>query len=139
MSNETHEREPEQPDEVPQDEQLDVEGPNESAPGHNPPTEEPKTEDKSQARDKAKQKVRELEESPPEKLEDWPDDEAKYETYGGPEGQHSYDEGPEAKLGPSDVRHHEDGRVTIEGEEVEDPDEYKGEPIPGGPTDSNSS
>jgi hypothetical protein len=85
-------------------------------------------------RDQAKEKIRELEQDPPEKLEDWPDDAAKYETFGGPEGDHSYDEGPEAQLGASDVRHHEDGKVTVEGEE-KDPEDYKGEPIPGGPTD----
>jgi hypothetical protein len=83
-----------------------------------------------------KEKIHELEEDPPEKLEDWPDDDSKYETFGGPEGEHSYDEGPERKLGPSDVRHHEGGKVTVEGEEAENPEELKGEPIPGGPTDS---
>jgi hypothetical protein len=88
--------------------------------------------------DKAKEKIKELEQDPPEKLEEWPDDEAKYETFGGPEGEHSYDEGPEAQLGKSDVRHHEDGSVTVEGEEVDDPDEFKGEPIPGGPTDEGA-
>jgi hypothetical protein len=97
-----------------------------------------KGEEKSKAVDEAKEKISKLEEEPPEKLEDWPEDEAKYETFGGPEGQHSYDEGPEAKLGPSSLRHHEDGSVSIEGEEVEDPDEYKGEPIPGGPTDPDA-
>lgn len=81
-----------------------------------------------------KEKIKELEKDPPEKLEDWPDDDAKYETFGGPEGEHSYDEGPEAQLGPPDVRHHEGGKVTVEGEEA-DPDEFKGDPIPGGPTD----
>jgi hypothetical protein len=90
------------------------------------------------ARDQAKETVRELEQDPPDKLEDWPDDEAKYETFGGPEGDHSYDEGPEAKLGPSDVRHHEDGKITVEGEEPENPDELKGDPIPGGPTDEET-
>ena len=88
--------------------------------------------------EKAKERVKELEENPPEKLEDWPDDKAKYETFGGAEGQHSYEEGPEAKLGPSSLRHHEDGKITIEGDEVDDPDEYKGEPIPGGPTDPDA-
>ena len=87
--------------------------------------------------DERKQKIHELEENPPEKLEDWPDDDAKYETFGGPEGEHSYDEGPEAQLGPPDVRHHEDGKVTVEGEEV-DPEEFKGDPIPGGPTDEST-
>jgi hypothetical protein len=42
---------------------------------------------------------------------------------------------PETKLGPSEVRHHGDGKVTVGGEEVDDPDEYRGDPIPGGPTD----
>jgi hypothetical protein len=90
--------------------------------------------------DEAKSKMKELEEQdePPEKLEDWPADEAKYETFGGPEGEHSYDEGPERKLGPSSVRHHDDGSVSIEGDKVDDPDEFKGEPIPGGPTDPNT-
>ncbi len=75
---------------------------------------------------------------PPAKLEDWPTDDAKYETYGGGEGDHGYDEGPEAKLGPSGVRHHEDGSVTIDGEPVDDPSQFKGDPIPGGPTDPNA-
>jgi len=91
-----------------------------------------------EARDEAKQKVQELEENPPEKLEDWPDDQAKYETFGGPEGEHTYQEGPEEKLGPSGVRHHEDGSVTIDGDKVDNPDEFKGDPIPGGPTDPDS-
>jgi hypothetical protein len=88
--------------------------------------------------DRAKEKIKELEENPPEKLEDWPEDKAKYETFGGPEGQHSYDEGPEAQLGPSSLRHRDDGTVEIEGDEVDDPDKYKGNPIPGGPTDPES-
>jgi hypothetical protein len=36
------------------------------------------------------------------------------------------------------VRHHEDGSVEVSGEEVDDPDEYKGAPIPGGPTDPDA-
>ena len=79
--------------------------------------------------------LKDLEEDPPKDLKDWPDDENKYETFGGAEGDHGYEEGPEAKLGPSGLRHKEDGSVEIDGEEVDDPDEYKGEPIPGGPTD----
>ena len=98
--------------------------------------------DKAQAaeeeHEEAKQKVEELEDDPPQDLEDWPDDAAKYETFGGPEGQHTYQEGPEEKLGPSGVRHHEDGSVSIDGEKVDNPDEYKGDPIPGGPTDPDS-
>jgi hypothetical protein len=97
-----------------------------------------KAQAKEEEREKAREKMEEIEENPPENLEDWPDDAAKYETFGGPEGDHSYEEGPETKLGPSSLRHHESGEVTIEGEEVDDPDQYKGEPIPGGPTDEDA-
>jgi Fe-S cluster assembly ATP-binding protein len=31
-----------------------------------------------------------------------------------------------------------DGSVTIDGEQVDNPDDYKGEPIPGGPTDPDA-
>ncbi len=80
----------------------------------------------------------ELEENPPEKLEDWPDGKAKYRTFGGAESESGYDEGATAKLGPSEVRYYEDGNVTVGGEEVDNPDDYKGEPIPGGPTDPDA-
>ena len=86
----------------------------------------------------AKEEVRRLEEDPPEKLEDWPDGAAKYETFGGPEGETPYEESPTAKLGPSGVRHHEDGSVTVDGEKVDNPEDFKGDPIPGGPTDPDA-
>ena len=89
--------------------------------------------------EEAKQVMSELEEGdPPDKLEDWPGGKAKYQTYGGPEGEAGYDEAETSKLGPSSLRHHEDGSVTIEGEEVDNPDEFKGEPIPGGPSDPDA-
>jgi len=89
--------------------------------------------------EEAKEVMSELEEGdPPEKLEDWPGGKAKYQTYGGPEGEQGYDEAATQKLGPSSLRHHEDGSVTIDGEEVDDPEEYKGEPIPGGPSDPDA-
>ncbi|MEA2413323.1 MAG: hypothetical protein QOC77_3884 [Thermoleophilaceae bacterium] len=97
-----------------------------------------KAQAKEEEREAARETMEKIEEDPPKDLEDWPDDAAKYETFGGPEGDHSYEEGPEVKLGPSSLRHHESGAVTIEGEEVDDPDEYKGEPIPGGPTDEDA-
>ncbi len=86
----------------------------------------------------AQQEVADLEEDPPQNLEDWPDGDAKYKTFGGPDSETGYDEGPTAKLGASDVRHHEDGTVTVDGEEVGNPEDYKGDPIPGGPTDPDS-
>jgi hypothetical protein len=91
-----------------------------------------------QEEEKLQQQVKELEENPPDKLEDWPEDQAKYETFGGAEGTHGYHEGPEQKLGPSSLRHHEDGSVEIEGETVDDPKQYKGEPLKGGPTDPDT-
>jgi hypothetical protein len=82
--------------------------------------------------------IADLEDDPPKRLEDWPDDERKYETLGGPEGEAGYDEGPTRNLGPSGVVHHEDGSVTIDGEPVDDPSKFKGDPIPGGPTDPDA-
>src|SRR3954468_7670596 len=106
-----------------------------AASGDDDSEERQKAQDKEEEREKARETMEKIEEDPPNDLEDWPDDAAKYETFGGPEGEHSYEEGPETKLGPSSLRHTEDGGVTIEGEEGEDADKYKGEPIPGGPTD----
>jgi hypothetical protein len=94
-----------------------------------------KAQEVDEAFKKGEEKVKELEDDPPKRLEDWPTDAAKYQTFGGGEGDHGYDEGPEKNLGPSEVRHFEDGSVTVGGEEVEDSSEYKGDPIPGGPTD----
>ena len=88
-------------------------------------------------KEQAKEEIKRLENEPPARLEDWPSGKAKYETFGGPEGEHAYHEGPEQNLGPDSVRHHEDGSVTVGGDDVDDPDEYKGDPIPGGPTDED--
>ena len=82
--------------------------------------------------DEARKKVEQLEDDPPKDPKDWPDDEAKYVTFGGGEGDHGYEEGPEANLGPSSLRRHEDGSVEIEGEKVDNPEDYKAdEPIEG--------
>lgn len=99
-----------------------------------------KAKQETEEREEASQEVRQMEEEgdPPSNLEDWPSGKAKYITYGGPEGDHGYEEGPEARLGPSELRRHEDGSITIGGEEVDDPDSYKGDPIPGGPTDPDA-
>lgn len=79
--------------------------------------------------------MQEVEENPPERLEDWPDGPAKYRTIGGGDANEAWEDGPTAKLGPSDVRYYEDGSVTVKGEQVDNPDDFKGDPIPGGPTD----
>lgn len=98
-----------------------------------------KAQEAEERHERARATMEEIEKNPPEKLEDWPDDEAKYETFGGSEaGDGSYDEKHEEALGEHSVRHHEDGTVEVKGEEVDNPDEYKGEPIPGGPTDPDA-
>ena len=73
----------------------------------------------------------------PADLKDWPSDSAMYKTYGEEDDQ-PYGEGQTAKLGPSDLARHADGSISIKGEKVDNPDDYKGEPIPGGPTDPDS-
>jgi hypothetical protein len=118
--------------------QRDTEEKQDGSSGEEQSDEQAKAQKVEEETQKAKEKVKELEEDPPGKLEEWPDDKAKYETFGGPEGEHSYEEGPEAQLGPSSLRHHQDGKVSIAGDEVDDPDEFKGEPIPGGPTDPDA-
>jgi hypothetical protein len=69
----------------------------------------------------------------PAKLEDWPSDSAMYKTYGS-EDDEPYGEGQTAKLGPSDLARHDDGSISIKGKKVDNPDDYKGERIAGGPT-----
>ncbi len=95
----------------------------------------------AEGREKAQERMTELEkeDDPPTDLEDWPADEGKYITYGGGEGDHSYAEGVEQKLGPSELRRFEDGSVSISGKKVDNPDEHKAGPIPGGPTDPDAS
>ncbi len=88
--------------------------------------------------DAVNKQMEEVEENPPQKLEDWPDGPAKYRTIGGGDASESWEEGPTAKLGPSDVRYYEDGRVTVKGQEVDNPEDFKGDPIPGGPTDPDA-
>src|SRR3954452_22340820 len=98
-----------------------------------------KAQEAEEKHERARRTMKEIEKDPPEKLEDWPDDEAKYETFGGSEdGEGAYDEKHEEALGEHSVRHPDDGTVEVKGEKVDNPDEYKGDPIPGGPTDPDA-
>ncbi len=75
-----------------------------------------------------------LEEDPPKDPKEWPADrEMRNATFGGAEGgsDSTYDESAASALGPSEVVHHEDGTVTVHGEEVDNPEDFKGEPIRG--------
>ena len=93
--------------------------------------EEREKDEEQQKWDEAREEVKKLEDDPPSDLSEWPDGKAKYVTFGGGEGDHGYEEGPEQKLGPSSLRRFEDGSVEIEGEKVDNPDDYKMEPIEG--------
>ena len=86
----------------------------------------------------AKEEIHRLEEDPPDKLEDWPDGQAKYETFGGAEGDHSTTRAPRRSSGPTRCATTRTASVEVSGEKVDDPDEFKGEPIPGGPTDPDA-
>src|SRR5881275_2656601 len=96
----------------------------------------------TQERDKEAEEVDEamkaIEDDPPKKLEDWPGGKAKYKTFGGAEHDEGYGEGPTERLGPANLVYKPDGSVTIGGEKVDNPDDYKSDPIPGGPTDPNA-
>ena len=100
------------------------------------------TEDKSGDQDEqeaAREEMRKLEEADevPSDPSEWPDGKAKFLTFAN-DSDEPFGEGPTEKLGPGSVEHHEDGKVTVNGEEVDDPEKYKGDPIPGGPTDPNA-
>ena len=88
-------------------------------------------QEKEEETEQAEKEMQELENSDdlPQEPSDWPSGPAKYETFGGGEGDHGYEEGPEKNLGPSGLRRHEDGSITIDGKKVDNPDDYKGEPI----------
>jgi hypothetical protein len=99
---------------------------------------EERTKRHAEEAEEAREEIRAIEDDPPQRLEDWPGGKAKYQTFGGEETDSAYGEGPTGKLGPADVRYEEDGGVTVKGEPVDDPDEFKGDPIPGGPTDEQA-
>jgi hypothetical protein len=107
--------------------------------GQKPQTDEHrKAQEAEERHERARATMEELEKDPPKKLEDWPDDEAKYETFRGSDTESDYDDQHEEALGQHSVRHHDDGSVEVKGEKVDNPDEFKGEPIPGGPTDPDA-
>ena len=92
---------------------------------------------KEKESEQAQEEMRELEKGDlPSDLSDWPSGPAKYETYGADDD--AYGEGATEKLGPANLARHKGGSVTIDGEKVDNPDDYKGEPIAGGlPSDDD--
>jgi hypothetical protein len=86
-------------------------------------------QEKEEESEQAEKEIKELEESDelPKDLSDWPSGAAKYETFG--LGDDKYGDGVTEKLGPADLKRHEDGSVEVDGEKVDNPEDYKGEPI----------
>jgi hypothetical protein len=89
--------------------------------------------------DAAREEMRAFEERDevPSDLDEWPDGKAKFLTFGH-ESDEPYGEGPTAKLGPGSLERGADGTVMIDGEQVDNPEDYRGDPIPGGPTDPDA-
>ena len=86
---------------------------------------------KEKESEEAQEEMRRLEEGDlPSDLSDWPSGPAKYETYGADDA--AYGDGATEKLGPPNLARHKDGSVEIDGKKVDNPDDYKGEPIAGG-------
>lgn len=81
------------------------------------------------SRDQAREEMKEFEQRDelPTDLHEWPSGKAKYITFDNDE-ESAYGEGLTEKLGPP-VVHHEDGSVSVNGEKVDNPEDYKGEPI----------
>ena len=102
-------------------------------PGDEATTAEDRAKEHHEAHEKAAEEMKEFEQSDevPKDPSDWPDGKAKYITFGN-EDDEAYGEGNTAKLGPPNVVHREDGSITVDGEEVDDPSQFKGEPIKGG-------
>jgi len=82
----------------------------------------------TQEDDVAAAQMRKLEkEGPPQKLEDWPTGKAMYLTFGGSEGGEGYEDGSPKQMGLSSLRHYKDGSVEVQGEMVDNPEDYKAE------------
>ncbi len=88
-------------------------------------------QEKEEETEQAEQEMQELENSDdlPQEPSDWPSGPAKYETFGKDDA--AYGDGATEKLGPANLQRHEDGSVSIDGKKVDNPDDYKGEPIAG--------
>lgn len=108
-----------------------------SAPPSDDEREQPQTDDERED-ERAKEELEQFaaQDELPADPREWPGGKARFKSFG-KEGE-PYGEGETQKLGPPEVVHHDDGSVSVGGERVEDPDRYKGEPIPGGPTDPNA-
>jgi hypothetical protein len=102
------------------------------------PTAQGKAQEREKESEQAAEEMRTFEEGdPPKNLDDWPDGPAKYLTYGSGEDE-AYGDGVTGKLGPANLERHSDGSIVIDGDKVDNPEDYKAEPLEGGPTDPNA-
>jgi hypothetical protein len=85
--------------------------------------------EKEERSEQAKKEIEELEQADelPGEISEWPSGPAKYETFG--KDDDAYGDGATEKLGPANLERHADGSVSIDGEKVDNPEDYKGEPI----------
>ena len=85
--------------------------------------------EKEERSEQAQKEIEELEQADelPTEVSEWPSGPAKYETFG--KDDDAYGDGATEKLGPANLERHADGSVSIDGEKVDNPDDYKGEPI----------
>lgn len=93
-------------------------------------SEEGEKDDFEEKQKQAKEEMENFQEKDdlPSDLKEWPDGKAKYTTFDSESGE-AYGEGLTEKIGPP-VTYHEDGSVTVDGKKVDNPDDYKGDPIP---------
>ena len=99
--------------------------------GNSQPSAQELAQKKEEESEQAKQEMQELESGElPDDLSGWPSGPAKYETFGRDDA--AYGDGATEKLGPANLARHADGSVTVDGKPVDNPDDYKGEPIAGG-------
>ena len=104
------------------------------------PSAQDKAQDKQRENEAAAEEMRVLEAGDaPTDLEDWPSGPAKYLTYGseGSEDNSVYGVGVTEKLGPANLERFSDGSIEVDGKKVNEPDDYRGKPIAGGPTDQD--
>ena len=101
-------------------------------------TAQEKAQQQEKQNEQAAEEMRVLEEGdPPTNLDDWPDGPAKYLTYGSGEDE-AYGAGVTGKLGPANLERNGDGSIVIDGDKVDNPDDYKAEPLEGGPSDPDA-
>jgi hypothetical protein len=103
------------------------------------PTAQEKAHEQERENKQAAEEPHALDEGdPPTSLEDLPDGPAKYLTYGSGEDE-AYGSGVTGKLGPANLERNGDDSIVIDGDKVDNPEDYKAEPLEGGPSDPNAS